>query len=82
MTVFDRLLRDVDDWLERLDRDRDRAARLGDRAWLEQLERERVRHLELVAALARLREGHHPALLLSSRPARATLAPRRLRRPA
>lgn len=78
MTVFADLLRDMDDWLDRLDRERDVAMRMMARRgrtdeltiWLDKLELERAEHLELMAQFHRLDQAHYPALVLPERPTR------------
>lgn len=82
MNVFDAVIRSVEDWLDRLDRERDLATRLVAREgrrphlveWLDQLDRERAKHVELVARLRALQRENHPALLLPARPTRVLKA--------
>lgn len=85
MTLFDQLLLQAERWLDRLDRDRDLAARLRLDAWIDQLERERLKHIELIDQLKALQRANHPALLLPRRPTRvlkASLRPALMRREA
>ena len=88
MTLFDELLRRVDAWLDRIDRERDEAMRTIGRqgstpelqAWLDRLDGERAKHGALMAVLDDLRLANHPALLLPERPTRMLKAS--LQRPA